>query len=657
MKKHPSAARLARALMMMMMSLTSLLLATPGQARPSPRCDRLPRAPLVEKQAWPSRPLLPRRAPAIHSLANAEQGTTLEARLLVVSADGNEPGLGTIRQVLDYLGTPYTLHVALQRPGGLTPDLLATGTQGHFQGIILATSSLGYFDGAEWRVALSLAEWQALADYERRFGVRQVTWYTYPTAELGFSEQVTPRDTTQVPLELAQTDQGKALFPYLVEKPIPVRHSYTYLARAAAGSTTLLQDEQGHSLAVIASLPDGRENLALTFDGNPHLVHSIALSHGVVGWVTRGLFLGYRRVFIGVQVDDLFLDNDIWNLPETETFRITGKDLEFIAKWQGQAQGSLHSPDFRLDLAYNGLGTVAGEYPGDTLTPTARKLAPEFKWISHTFTHPYLDTMDYASVSEEISANLRVATQLKLERFSAKNLVTPNITGLYNLEAMRAAYDQGVRYVVSDTSMPGQGMSIPNAALRNFVLPEMLMIPRRPTNLFYNVSTPEQWTGEYNTLYRSYWGRDLLYEEILEEESHMLLRYLLKGELAPWMFHQANLRDYAKERSLLTDLLDRTFEKYRALYKLPLLSPPMDVLGQHAERRLAYSEAQVSTRLLPGQALLLTSSKDIVVPVTGATLSCSERYGSEATSFIQLRAGQEVRVPLNGTDDSHICGP
>ena len=50
------------------------------------------------------------------------------------------------------------------------------------------------------------------------------------------------------------------------------------------------------------------------------------------------------------------------------------------------------------------------------------------------------------------------------------------------------------------------------------------MIPRRPTNLFYNVSTPDQWVTEYNDIYRSFWGRDLSYAEILDNESDVLLR-------------------------------------------------------------------------------------------------------------------------------------
>jgi hypothetical protein len=107
-------------------------------------------------------------------------------QLLIVSGDGHEAGLPAIRRTLEYLGTPYKVHVAKDAPGTLTADLLATGCRGHFQGIVLATGDLGYFDGANWTIGLTAAEFEALAAYEAQFGVRQLTWYTFPTPEYGF---------------------------------------------------------------------------------------------------------------------------------------------------------------------------------------------------------------------------------------------------------------------------------------------------------------------------------------------------------------------------------------------------------------------------------------------------------------------------------------
>jgi hypothetical protein len=66
-------------------------------------------------------------------------------------------------------------------------------------------------------------------------------------------------------------------------------------------------------------------------------------------------------------------------------------------------------------------------------------------------------------------------------------------------------------------------MSAPNTGIYNALVPGLLELPRYPTNLFYNVSTPEQWAAEYNALYAKFWGRQLTYDGVLEKESDVLL--------------------------------------------------------------------------------------------------------------------------------------
>ena len=38
----------------------------------------------------------------------------------------------------------------------------------------------------------------------------------------------------------------------------------------------------------------------------------------MLNWVTRGVFLGYQRNYLELQVDDLFLGDDAWD-PATNT--------------------------------------------------------------------------------------------------------------------------------------------------------------------------------------------------------------------------------------------------------------------------------------------------------------------------------------------------
>src|SRR5260370_22932717 len=82
-------------------------------------------------------------------------GPPVDARLLVVSADGQEADLAAIVAALKYQGTPYTLWIATQRPGTLTAAALTSGPRGLYEGVILATSNLAFFNGTSCASALS----------------------------------------------------------------------------------------------------------------------------------------------------------------------------------------------------------------------------------------------------------------------------------------------------------------------------------------------------------------------------------------------------------------------------------------------------------------------------------------------------------------------
>jgi hypothetical protein len=169
------------------------------------------------------------------------------------------------------------------------------------------------------------------------------------------------------------------------------------------------------------------------------------------------------------------------------------------------------------------------------------------------------------------------------------------------------------------------------------------MIPRRPVNLYYNVTTPAQWTSEYNSFYRSYWGRDLSYSELLDKESDVLLQYMLRGEIDPWMFHQGNLRAYDGVHFLLGDLLDRTLEKYSRIFVLPVRSMAMAELGEWTANRMRFDAAGLRCSFSSRDGIItITAPQAAVVPVTGLCTESSEVYGGQCISHVSLAPGQTV---------------
>src|SRR5262249_21376746 len=145
-------------------------------------------------------------------------------------------------------------------------------------------------------------------------------------------------DTSASPLGIKLTTAGQSAFSYIPGNGnIAIQYAYTYLANALADGTTtpFLTDAGGHALGLVHKTSDGRETLSLTFDSNPNLIHSIVLSYGLLNWLTKGIFLGQRHIYMSPQVDDVFIDDSDWqsatvcgtNVDDTGfTYRISGTD-------------------------------------------------------------------------------------------------------------------------------------------------------------------------------------------------------------------------------------------------------------------------------------------------------------------------------------------
>jgi hypothetical protein len=208
--------------------------------------------------------------------------------------------------------------------------------------------------------------------------------------------------------------------------------------------------------------------------------------------------------------------------------------------------------------------------------------------------------------------------------------------------------DTGIRYVVTDTSQPGYGNPTPNTGLRNELQPKLFMIPRYPTNLFFNVSTPAEWRAEYNCMYNAFWGRNLSYQEILGNISDTMVTYLLKGDLNPLMFHQPNLRAYDGRRSLLGDVIEMTIAKYQALVTFPVVSPTMAAVGDRMMARQAYNQAGISATLVSGRGLVIRAEKAAVVPVTGLNIAGAEQYAGQPIAYVAMAAGttRTIAIPV-----------
>lgn len=623
--------------------------------------------------------------------------TPRDMKLLVIGIDGSEPSYQAITYFLDYLGIPYQAVLAKSQP----LPALSNVSKGFYQGVILSTGNLGYCDASGCRSALPDSAWASLDAYTRDFGVRMAAFYAWPEKRYGLVATGSTGSSDSAPQSATFTTAGKAIFSYLnTANPLKVTNSWVYLAAPApdAGETTTpLLTIQGATVAAVHTKADGREYLAMTLDSNPYLLHAMALNYGVFNWVTKGIFIGARKVYLSTQMDDFFLPNDLYlqgvanctpvgfvteptsnasdNCP---TARMSSEDLSALLRFQAALNVQTQFHGIRFGLVFNGLGSAlgGGDYgAGDPLTVGAQAAKASFYWVNHTFDHENLDCFNpvpnsgicapanYSQSLQEIQQNVSIARALGLPLDTA-SMVTPGISGLYNPNFLKAAADSGIRYLVSDTSRPDGTPALPNTGIRSTIQPSILFIPRRATNAFYN--TKSGFSGvagslpdEYNYFYgptglfriggpggQPFFPINQTYADIVNRESDALLTYMMRYEIYPTMWHQSNFVRYAGDQTLFTDIVSATLDKFAKLSNLPVISLQEAQIGKELEDRMAFNSAKVTATLTPGWSITLGSNAAVSVPVTGLCKTNCSSYGGQVISKLPVPARGTITVPL-----------
>jgi hypothetical protein len=446
----------------------------------------------------------------------------IDLKILIIASQqaGSTPELAAAQSILDRVGIPYTIYSYDANNPTLPP--LETGDHALYQAIILPISDSRYmnpFPGG------ALA--QTLARYQFKYNVRLASFYTWPS-DNGCLQYLNYQDTTAMPLSSLLTTAGQTIFPYMnagtsASNPLTISGAWTYLVSPASPlptGTTVTPFMQatvpgtnysvGATCLFANTAPlDGdsasRETMSLTFDNNQYLTHSITLSYGIANWLTRGLFLGSRHVYLAPEVDDLGIPDEIFPYAQSDStalwynsttgavtntnppgqcpldspvgspnpttgttaceYRITGADFDNILNWQSNVnQTTPNAAAFQMTIAFNGVGfsTAYGGQGGfpttgtDTLTTEVNANGSAFMWISHTYDHQLLDppyTTTAAQVTAEMQNNNAVAQNFGFN-YNASTMVTPGITGLYNPTTLGALQAFGIQVLVSDSSLP-----------------------------------------------------------------------------------------------------------------------------------------------------------------------------------------------------------
>ncbi|MEU9706769.1 hypothetical protein [Streptomyces sp. NPDC047981] len=524
------------------------------------------------------------------------------------------------------------------------------------------------------------AEQAALAAYETNFKIPQVDAYTW--AHPGVGLDYTSEGGYAGPLDGATAALTPAAeagpFRYLdgtltfEDNDPTITESYGYAGRPREGFTSLLDvpvSGGGRASLIGEYAHDGRRELVVSFAYNQYQRQFRVLARGIVEWLTEGVHLGQSRNYFSVHVDDVFAPDARWDTARNCTpgdfdcpggdgeagenpIRMTVDDAVYAAAWQKSA-------GFTLDMVYNGgQGEQWKTEHGGTDPAAARLIADraQYRWINHTYTHPFLGCVQdnstvpwqcaktstgatrwtsRATIAAQIrdNHNWAVAKGISVDR---TELVTGEHSGLKtapqqpvdNPNLAGALSDTGVKWIASDNSREPQQRVVGPAKT----------VPRHPMNVYYNVGTAAEMADEYNWVYtsRADGGSGICESNpastclpapldpatgyathIVPQEARIALSHVVANDPRPHYVHQSNL---AEER-ILYPVLDRILADYRGLYadNTPLVNPRQRDVGTELDRRAAWDKALAAGQVTAyriGTAVTIKAPSGVTAPVT-----------------------------------------
>ena len=605
-------------------------------------------------------------------------------KVLVLAGSTSEQSYQSITTYLAQIGVPYqavvlnsiTRDSSGNRLSKVALSNSATG-QGLYQGIILTDSTFAACTPS----CMSTTDWTTLNTYAAQFSVRIASYYTYPASQWG----LVPADsgvsyTPASPLNVTLTTAGAAVFPYLnSSNAIAVAGQGTsgikaYRATPTTGTnetTTPLLMAGSYTVAATHTLANGQQILALTMDNNPTLVHSMAFGYGVINWVTNGIFLGSRKVYLNPEIDDFLLGNWLYapsQHPACEargtcpTYFETGPDLQAMANWQTNLQLDPQFQGYRATYGFNGVGTTWFA-SNDPIWAAIKSLNSQFWWISHTWDHPNLDCYStksngtcvpatLAQSLSELNQNIAVAPTIGIP-LDQNGMVTPFNSGLSNSQFLQAAAQVGTLTIVFP-ALP----NTPNTPIVNTLNSSIVEITRLNNDCFYDVSSPStgvygSWPDEYNDTYgpngaTPVYSQNQTYSQILNTVSGAFLTTnILSYAPYPLEFHIANTTTYDGTNSVFSDLMNETIAKYESLFTLPVLSVNIENIGALLTARAKYNSSGVVGVYTPGVSVVLTTANAASIPVTGicSQTSCGT-YGGQIQDNVVMAANSTVTIPL-----------
>jgi hypothetical protein len=293
----------------------------------------------------------PRSARRHHRLTIASN-KSVDARVLLLAGTGLEPTFVWWKTMLAKEGVPFDAIITADADPITTATLQTSATQGKYEAVVLATGTLSDCTVSPCADTMGPDAWTALQTYEKDFAIREIGAYGWPSPAYGTNWGGDCGDKSQN--NLTVTAAGAATFGDLAGSFPTDKAVWGCETTALPGSSwqTLVAGPKG---AVVGTSirTDGVETMFNSIDGSDWTIHSQLLFHGMLNWVTKGIYLGTHRNYFKVDVDDIFLGNDRWdpatktlNPDESTIIRMVPSDVLRAIQWE-------QSTGIRLNLLFN----------------------------------------------------------------------------------------------------------------------------------------------------------------------------------------------------------------------------------------------------------------------------------------------------------------
>ncbi|ORX56606.1 hypothetical protein BCR36DRAFT_580921 [Piromyces finnis] len=443
-------------------------------------------------------------------------------------------------------------------------------------------------------------------------------------------------------------------------------------------SYNIKSKKDGEAIAAVYSkLEDGNERLTFFLSSNGRNPTSLIINHLWIPWVSKYIYSGFRRIYLSQHIDDIFTSEKL--IPVSDKFynknkfyKNTVADFDNLVRYQNEILTKMPAgSSYHLELVFNGNGILDDSsynldieedegvsnnfikpkgtgvckwpeypYPATWLESELdknslfnffkEKYAHEnFYWASHGFTHQSLNNATFTDVANQIEVNKKMALHLGISDkgiFSRHVIIPPHSSGLHNGDAIDAFIKNNIEVafgnihredITNDESNEKAAYMAWRTTLESSNVDNYPVIPRIPTMLFRQCSTPSENTVKYNKMFE---GTGLIasFDEILNRDTQQALLSLFQLRHYPFQFHQANLRsaDLPNQKSLVEQWTEKLVEKYNQYVKWPIVSVKSDDIRTSFLEREKFENCDLT------QQLIYNGTHIIAVSLTATNKSC-----------------------------------